>query len=101
MKETPLADTSDDSIGVKICAVLTFEQDERPQRFFCLFFLCAAYGCDIQWKVLHVTRDSFRFVAPFFSIPTDLNVMVQRAPTVKAQQARQWVEPLSGLLFLS
>ena len=35
------------------------------------------------------------------SIPTDLNVMVQSAPTVKAQQARQWVEPLSGLLFLS
>ena len=99
MKEPPLADTSDDSNGVKMCAVLTFEQDERSQRFFLLFLSCAACRCDIQWKALHVTRDSFRFVA-FFLIPTDLNVMVQRAPTVKAQQARQWVEPLSGLLFL-
>ena len=75
-------------------------RDPNKIFLFVWFFSCAAYGCDIQWNVLHVTGNRFRFVAPFSqSITTDLNVMVQRAPTVKAQQARQWVEPLSGLLF--
>ena len=99
MKEPPLADTSDDSIGVKMCAVLTFEQDERSQRCFCCFFHVQHAGVTYSGRLCmshEIVFDSLHF----FLIPTDLNVMVQRAPTVKAQQARQWVEPLSGLLFL-
>lgn len=87
MKEPSLTVMSDDRIGVKICAVLALSETRFCNaRLTCtnLIVIMSCDMCNIQ-----------------VSIHTELHVVVQSVPTVKAQQARQWVEPLSGLLFLS